>query len=87
MECLEYGKDSYWTGEKMAAHAIGIALSIFRVAFPGCQALCAFDNAANHCAYRSAALLASSMNLNPSGQQPHVRETLVPPLGRTQLMT
>ena len=71
----------------MAAHAIDIALPIFRVAFPGCQALCAFDNATNHCAYKSDALLVSSMNLNSGGQQPHVRETFVPPLGRTQLMT
>lgn len=71
----------------MVAHAIDIALPIFRVAFPGCQAFFAFDNATNHCTYKSDALLASSMNLNPGRLQPHMRETFVPSLGRIQLMT
>ena len=35
MVYLEYGKDNYWTGEKMIDHAIAVALPIFRVAFPG----------------------------------------------------
>ena len=87
MKFLEHGKDSYWIGGEMVVHAIDIALPIFRVAFPSCQALLAFDNATNHCVYKSDALLASSMNLNPGGQQPHMRETFVPSLGRTQLVT
>ena len=77
MMFLEYRKDNYWTREKMVAPAIDIALPIFQVAFPGCQALFAFDNATNHCVYKSDALLASSMNLNPREQQPHMREAFV----------
>lgn len=71
---LEYGKDNYWTGDKMIERTIRIALPIFRYAFPGCQALFAFDNASNHCAFSDKALVASKMNLNPEGQQPKMRE-------------
>lgn len=71
---LEYGKDNYWTGDKMIEHTIRVALPIFHYAFPGCQALFAFDNASNHCAFSDKALVASKMNLNPGGRQPHMRE-------------
>jgi hypothetical protein len=83
---LEYGKDNYWTGDKMVDHALTIALPIFRVAFPGCQALFAFDNASNHCCYKNDALLSAKMNLGPGGKQPYMRETFIHRLGRPQLM-
>jgi len=86
MMYLEYGKDNYWTSEKMVDHAISIALPIFRLAFPGCQALFAFDNASNHCCYKSDALLAAKMNLGPGGKQPFLRETFIHSLGRPQTM-
>lgn len=70
----KYGKDNYWTGDKMIWHTLHIALPIFRYAFPNCQALFAFDNASNHCAYSPTALLASRMNLNPGGKQGKLRE-------------
>ena len=35
MVYLEYGKDNYWTSEKIVDHAITVALPIFRIAFPG----------------------------------------------------
>jgi hypothetical protein len=74
MWLLEYGKDNYWTGDKMIWHTMRIAVPIFRYAFPGCQALFAFDNASNHCAFADDALLASRMNLSPGGKQAKLRE-------------
>lgn len=74
MWLFEYGKDNYWTGDKMVEHAVRVALPIFRYAFPGCQALFAFDNASNHCSFSENALVASRMNLNPGGKQPVMRE-------------
>lgn len=77
MHFLEYGKDNHWTGEKMVEHTIRVAVPIFRYAFPGCQALFAFDNASNHCCYATDALVASKMNQNPGGSQPHLREGFI----------
>ena len=31
---LEHGKDNYWTGDKMAEHAVHVTLPIFCYAFP-----------------------------------------------------
>lgn len=72
-QMLEYGKDNYWTAEKLIDH-ISIAVLIFDVAFPHCQALFAFDNATNHCSFASDALVASKMNFGPGGQQPKMRD-------------
>ena len=68
MWLFEYGKDNYWTGDKMVEHVVHIALPIFRYAFPNCQALFAFDNASNHCSFSEDALVAKRMNLNPGGR-------------------
>ena len=35
----EYGKDDYWTGDKMVEHTLHTALPIFKYAFPGCEGL------------------------------------------------
>lgn len=86
MMFFEYGKDNYWTGDKMVEHTIQVALPIFRYAFPGCQALFAFDNASNHCCFASDALLASKMNRNPGGSQPHMREGFIHSKGLPQSM-
>ena len=45
-----------------------IAMPIFQYAFPGCQALFAFDNASNHRYFAPDALLASNISLNPGGK-------------------
>lgn len=74
IQYLEYGKDNYWTGDKMVDHSIQAA-KIFTLAFPECQALFAFDNASNHSTHSSDALLAGKMNLNPGGKQPRMRDT------------
>ena len=70
---LEYGKDNYWTGEKMVEHT-GVAIKILKHAFPNCQGFFAFDNASNHCAYASDALISARMNLMPGGKQPLLRD-------------
>lgn len=74
VEYLEYGKDNYWTGEKLVKQVVDVALPIFRYAFPGCRGLWAFDNATNHSSYHPQALVASRMNLSPGGGQARMRE-------------
>ncbi|KAA8914313.1 hypothetical protein FN846DRAFT_758996, partial [Sphaerosporella brunnea] len=74
IEYLEYGKNNYWTGDKMVQQAIESALPIFRYAFPRCQGLWAFDNATNHNSFHPKALVASRMQLAPGGKQPEMKE-------------
>lgn len=74
VEYLEYGPDRYWDGDRMVEQTIKVALRIFEIAFPGCQALLAFDNASNHCSFAPDALLASKMNLGPGGKQAFLRD-------------
>lgn len=73
-ELLEYGKDNYWDGDKMTDQTINLASRIFPYAFPDCQALFAFDNAANHACYAENALLAKKMNLGVGGKKPRMRD-------------
>ena len=73
IEYLEYGKDNYWTGEKMVNHT-KVAIRILKHAFPECEGFFAFDNASNHCAYAPDALIASKMNLAPGGKQALLRD-------------
>ena len=47
-EHFTYGKDKYWRGGDMVNHIVKVAIPIFNAAFPGCQAIFAFDNASNH---------------------------------------
>ncbi|RPA83521.1 hypothetical protein BJ508DRAFT_375057 [Ascobolus immersus RN42] len=72
---LEYGKDNYWTGDMMVEHTIKEAIPIFRRAFPKFQALFAFDNASNHCAFSHDALVTDRMNLNDGGKVPLMQDT------------
>ena len=67
----KYGKDNYWTGEKMVWQTLRIATPIFQYAFPEWQALFTFDNASNYYCF---ALVASNISLNPGGRQPHLRD-------------
>ena len=73
IEYLEYGKDNYWTGEKMVKHT-SFVIKILKYAFPHCEGFFAFDNASNHCAYTPDALIASKMNLGSGGKQPRLRD-------------
>ena len=68
-EYFIYGKDKYWQGDDMANHTAKVAIPIFNSAFPSYQAVFAFDNASNHCAYTANALRVENMNLHPGGKQ------------------
>ena len=74
MALHETTKEGYWSGDHMVEQTLRVAFPIFRLAFPGCQALFAFDNASNHCSYANDALRAHRMNLRPGGEQPLMRE-------------
>ncbi|RPA91713.1 hypothetical protein L873DRAFT_1838619 [Choiromyces venosus 120613-1] len=42
---IEYGGDTWWDGDQLVDQVMKLAIPIFEVAFPGCQALFLFDNA------------------------------------------
>ena len=44
--------------------------------YPGAIAVFAFDNSSSHNAYASDALNAKTMNVNPGGKQPKMRDTI-----------
>ncbi len=69
-ELLEFGKDNYWTGDKVVNQAVKIATRVFSYAYPGCQALFAFDNSFNQSCYAEDILLVGNMNLSPEEKQP-----------------
>lgn len=58
----------------MTDQTVNLATRIFPYAFSDCQALFAFDNAANHACYAENALLAKKMNLSVGGKQPRMRD-------------
>ena len=70
----------------MVEHTMKVALPIFRWAFPGCQALFAFDNASNHSSFAPDALVVSRMNRNPGGKQPLMRDGFIYSKQRPQSM-
>jgi hypothetical protein len=74
---LEYSKDNYWTSDAMVDHAIQVAIPIFEVAFPGCIAVFAFDNASNHACFAPDALRAEKLNKGPGGAQPIMRDGFI----------
>ena len=82
-----YGKDKYWREDDMVDHTVKVATPIFNAAFPGCQAVSAFDNASNHCSQAADALRAENMNLNPRGKQGILREAFMHGKGRPQSMS
>lgn len=77
LKMFEYGKNAqgYWRGEDMVAQTIKEAIPIFKLAFPDCQALFAFDNSANHNCYAPDALRVEKMNKGIGGSQPKMRPT------------
>lgn len=52
------------------------AIPIFEVTHPETIAIFAFDNFTSHGAFSSDALIASHMNVEPSGKQPKLRDTI-----------
>jgi hypothetical protein len=47
-EYLEYGKENYWTSEKMVQQVLDVALPVFHIAFPDFVGVWIFDNSSNH---------------------------------------
>ena len=83
---IEYGNDNWWTGEDLVQQVIKVAIPIFEVAFPECEALFMFDNATSHSAYALDALRARSMSLRPGGAQSLLRSGFNPHTGKSQEM-
>lgn len=54
------------------------ALDIFEARFPDAQALFIFDQSSAHGSFASDALLAHKMNAGPGGNQPKMRDTMIP---------
>lgn len=73
IESMEFGNDTWWTGEKLKDQVLNCAIPIFNLQFPGCQALFLFDNARNHDSYAFDALRANLMNLEAGGKAPLMR--------------
>ncbi len=69
-ELLEFGKDNYWTSDKMVDQAVKIVARVFSYTYLGCQALFAFDNSSNQSCYAEDALLVENMNRGPGGKKP-----------------
>ncbi len=67
---LQPGKDreGYWTSEHLIDQVKTKAIPIFEILFSNCIGLFAFDNSSNHAAFKSDTLIASKMNLKPSGK-------------------
>lgn len=75
---LEYGQNKWWESEDLINQVIAIAIPIFEMQFPGCEAVFLFDNATSHAAFADDALRARSMNLRPGGKQPKMRNGFHP---------
>jgi len=70
---IGYGGDTWWDGAQLVDQVLKMAIQIFELAFPHCQALFLFDNATSHSAFSKDALRARTMNLRMGGAQPTLR--------------
>ena len=68
----------------MTDQIVNLATRIFSYTFPNCQALFAFDNAANHACFAENALLAKKMNLDVDAKQPRIRDEFNNAIQQTQ---
>src|SRR6266542_3194828 len=68
-------QEGYWTAEHLLEQIEYKAIPIFKALYPDCMAVFAFDNSSNYAAFSKDALVASQMNLNPSGKQPIMWDT------------
>ena len=71
----------------MVYHSVKVVIPIFNAAFPGCQAVFAFDNASNQCSYAADALQVENMNLHPRGKQGKLWEAFMHGKGLPQSMS
>ena len=54
-------------------------IPIFKILYPDCVAIFAFDNSSNHAAFSKDALIANRMNLGSGGKQPIMWDTYFRP--------
>jgi hypothetical protein len=75
-ELLHVGKaqEGYWTSEHVIKQVTQKVLPAFTSLHPGCTAVFTFDQSTNHAAFAADALRTSTMNLNPGGKQPRLRD-------------
>jgi hypothetical protein len=85
-QIMEFGKDNYWTCERMLEQLENLTIPLFEKCYPNYQAVFLFDNATNHAAYDEAALRAEKLNLGPGGEQARVRDGFNPRTNRPQKM-
>ncbi|CAB4479209.1 hypothetical protein RhiirA5_428748 [Rhizophagus irregularis] len=78
------GNNSFRNQEHLFEQIEYKAIPIFEALYPDCIAMFAFDNSSNHAAFSKDALVASRMNLNPSGKQPVMRNTYFRPNNQLQ---
>ena len=62
------------------------AILIFNYKFPNAQAVFVFDCSSAHESFGSDALLAHKMNRHPGGEQPRMRDTIIPGTNQIQSM-
>lgn len=62
------------------------AILIFNYKFPNAQAVFVFDCSSAHESFGSDALLAHKMNRHPGGEQPRMRDTIIPGTDQIQSM-
>ena len=89
-EIIQYGSgkndDGWWTAEKMVEQVRDKAIPIFEKAFLEKTAVFIFDNSSSHTAIAPDALVASRINLKPSGNQPIMHSTVYGPNNMLQSM-
>jgi hypothetical protein len=73
LNMLECGQGTWWNSERLVKQLEPVAIPIFNLAFPECQALFVFDSASLHCSYKSDARRAANINLYTCGQEPLMR--------------
>jgi hypothetical protein len=83
---LECGGDVWWNGELLAKQIELVAIPLFDLAFPGCQAVFIFDNSTLHSAFAPSALRANKIQLASGGKQPFMRTTINPYTNEEQPM-
>jgi hypothetical protein len=69
----ECGQGTWWNSERLVKQLEQVAIPIFNLAFPECQALFVFDSASRHCSYKSDALRAANIKLYSCGKEPLMR--------------
>ena len=87
-EYLEPGKDheGYWTAENVFNQIKTKAIPIFKILYPNCIGIFAFDNSLNHAIFAKNALMSKRINLNPGDLQPKMHDTYWDPDNQLQKM-